>query len=385
MILWRSSRFHFEAAGNFKKHGVATVALRKFPPIQTVHGVVDDEKSLPRRGGIGDAWYEESAGFLWVWDEEHDRWRHLNLWGRLGGLVDASTVGSRVAELGGAAGIVGGRGAKGIEGDRGLTGPPGPKGDRGEPGPIGPIGPKGEHGPAGRDGLDGKPGPAGPKGEHGLNGKDGLDGKAGVDGKVGPVGPAGKDGTPGKNGLDGKAGVAGPAGKDGAPGKNGLDGKAGVAGPAGKDGAPGKNGLDGKAGPMGPVGPAGVSAEIRATGAREISGLLKLPDAAKLDYAVLRRVGHTVELSLSGLRSKQRLNALLGKVPAGFRPIHDQSLSTSDGDFQPIRVNVEGNGSAEIRTAQPSNATGLDKTSTSIVWLTDDEWPAELPGRDWRA
>ena len=228
------------------------------------------------------------------------------------------------------------------------------------------AGPSGKDGAAGKNGLDGKPGAAGPAG---TDGKPGVAGPAGKDGKPGAAGSSGKDGAAGKNGLDGKPGAAGPAGKDGKPG---------VAGPAGKDGKPGV------AGPAGPMGPAGTSGEVRGTGARDVTALLKLPDVAKLDGAVLRRVGNTVELSLSGLRSRQRLHAVLGKVPAGFRPSQHQSFCTSDAEFQHLRVSVDAEGSGEISATQPPAATGLAKVSTSVVWLTDDQWPAKLPGKDWR-
>ncbi len=111
---------------------------------------------------------------------------------------------------------------------------------------------------------------------------------------------------------------------------------------------------------------------------------MRLPDAARIDSAVLRRVGDTVELSLDGLRSKKRLDAVLGKVPAGFRPSRHQSLATADADFSSVRVSVDGSGTASIAAAQPKDATGLSSTSTSLVWLTDDEWPTKLPGKDWR-
>ena len=245
-------------------------------------------------------------------------------------------------------------------------------------GPAGTSGKDGKNGLDGKAGADGKPGVAGPAGTPGKDGKNGLDGKAGVDGKPGVAGPAGKDG---KNGLDGKAGLAGAPGKDG---KNGLDGKAGVAGPAGKDG---KNGVDGKPGVAGPAGAKGdrgpAGSDLR-TGARDITALLKLPDAARLDNAVLRRIGDTVELSLSGLRSKKRIDAVLGKVPVGFRPARHQSLCTSDVDFEQVRVSVDAEDSAAITAAQPKQAAGLASTSTSLVWLTDDEWPTKLPGKDWR-
>jgi hypothetical protein len=233
-------------------------------------------------------------------------------------------------------------------------------------------------GSAGKDGKNGVDGKPGLNGAAGKDGKNGVDGKAGADGKPGVAGSAGKDG---KNGVDGKPGLNGAAGKDG---KNGVDGKAGPAGAPGKDG---KNGVDGKPGVAGPVGPKGdqgpAGSDLR-TGARDITALLKLPDAARLDNAVLRRVGDTVELSLSGLRSKKRIDAVLGKVPVGFRPARHQSLCTSDVDFEQVRVSVDAEGSAAITAAQPKQAAGLASTSTSLVWLTDDEWPTKLPGKDWR-
>ena len=199
-------------------------------------------------------------------------------------------------------------------------------------------------GPAGKNGLDGKPG---------LNGKDG------------------------KNGLDGKPGVAGPVGP---AGKNGLDGKPGLNG---KDG---KNGLDGKpgpVGPMGPPGPAGSSAVVQRTGGREISTLLRLPDAARLDSAILRRVGDTVELTLNNLRSKTAINQIVGRIPDGFRPIHAQSQVTSDNDFRLLRVDVESRKTADLSLRQAKSTDGLSSTSTSLVWLTNDDWPSRLPGKEY--
>ncbi|MFN9347536.1 MAG: hypothetical protein ACK6DQ_13155, partial [Planctomycetota bacterium] len=176
-------------------------------------------------------------------------------------------------------------------------------------------------------------------------------------------------------GKDGKPGLAGPAGKDGKPGP---------VGPAGKDG---KNGLDGKAGPAGPQGPKGdrgpAGSDLR-TGARDITALLDLPEGARLDNAVLRRVGDTVELSIDGLRSKKRIDAVLGKVPAGFRPSRHQSLCTSDGNFEHVRMSVDADAKASITATQSKNASGLVSTSTAMVWLTDDEWPSKLPGKEWR-
>jgi hypothetical protein len=239
-------------------------------------------------------------------------------------------------------------------------------------------------GPAGKDGKNGLDGKAGPAG---LAGAPGKDGKNGVDGKQGPVGPAGKDG---RNGLDGKAGAVGPMGPAGKDGKNGVDGKQGPAGLAGKDG---RNGVDGKsglvgpvgpAGPPGPPGPAGVSHDLRASGARDITTLLKLPGDSRLDSAILRRVGRTVELSLEGLRGKSAINGILGRIPEGFRPAYHQSLVTSDTDFRMAKVDVAATNTAELSVRQPKGTDGLSPTATSLVWLTEDDWPAKFPGREIR-
>ena len=156
------------------------MARRQLPPIHRLLGIIDDSQSLPLKAAVGDSWYEESAGILWIWDDEHSKWVDL------GRLHRASP--GLIASLGEAFGFGGATTEEtvaGARGARGATGASGGKGDRGAQGERGPAG------PAGRDGVDGKPGPAG------------------------APGPAGKDGAPGRNGVDGK---------DGAPGRNGLDG-----------------------------------------------------------------------------------------------------------------------------------------------------------------
>jgi hypothetical protein len=112
--------------------------------------------------------------------------------------------------------------------------------------------------------------------------------------------------------------------------------------------------------------------------------LLDAPAGAAIDSAVLRRVGNTVELAINGLRSRKRLRAVLGKVPNGFRPSHHQSLVTADNEFHQVRFEVGSKRSASIAVQQPASAEGLSAVSTSLVWLTDDEWPAKLPGREWK-
>ena len=112
--------------------------------------------------------------------------------------------------------------------------------------------------------------------------------------------------------------------------------------------------------------------------------MLELPEGARLDNAILRRVGDTVELSLAGLRSKKRIDAIIGKVPAGFRPSNHQSLCTTDTNFEQVLVSVDADAKAAITATQAKQASGVSSTSTSLTWLTEDEWPTKLPGKEWR-
>jgi hypothetical protein len=47
-------------------------------------------------------------------------------------------------------------------------------------------------------------------------------------------------------------------------------------------------------------------------------------------------------------------------------------------------VSVDADGKAAITASQAEQASGLVSTSTALVWLTDDEWPTKLPGKEWR-
>ena len=51
-----------------------------FPRITSVCGVIEGPSDLPATGSIGEAWYEESAGKLWVWDPDGIRWCEVTLW-----------------------------------------------------------------------------------------------------------------------------------------------------------------------------------------------------------------------------------------------------------------------------------------------------------------
>ena len=55
-------------------------SMSLFPRIKSVRGVIEGPSELPATGSIGDAWYEESAGKLWVWDPDSSRWCEVTLW-----------------------------------------------------------------------------------------------------------------------------------------------------------------------------------------------------------------------------------------------------------------------------------------------------------------
>ena len=55
-------------------------SMSLFPRIKSVRGVIEGPSELPATGSIGDAWYEESAGKLWVWDPASSRWCEVTLW-----------------------------------------------------------------------------------------------------------------------------------------------------------------------------------------------------------------------------------------------------------------------------------------------------------------
>jgi hypothetical protein len=190
------------------------MSIKRFPPVRSILGLVDDVHSLPGHAEAGDAYYDSSTGHLWVWDIEHGRWHDLHLWQKYGSA--AGLAGVATAALAGAAGAQGVRGEAGVAGARGPAGEPGaagPKGERGEPGLHG------KDGAPGTNGVDGKPGPQGPAGPKGERGEPGLPGK---DGAPGHDGVAGKPGSDGRPGVDGKSGTIGPRGQDGVAAKSSI-------------------------------------------------------------------------------------------------------------------------------------------------------------------
>ncbi|MFM8190188.1 MAG: hypothetical protein ACKN85_17020, partial [Pirellula sp.] len=95
-----------------------------FPPIETVLGIIDDQRKLPLKGKVGEAWYEENAGRLWVWDGELLKWRDLNLWkgqGFTSSIAHLLGLGDNKAALS----------SLGVAGERGSVGPAGPQGPQG--------------------------------------------------------------------------------------------------------------------------------------------------------------------------------------------------------------------------------------------------------------
>jgi len=190
------------------------MSIKRFPPVRSILGLVDDVHSLPGHAEAGDAYFDSSTGHLWVWDIEHGRWHDLHLWQKYGSA--AGLAGVATAALAGAAGAQGVRGEAGVAGARGPAGEPGaagPKGERGEPGLHG------KDGAPGKNGVDGKPGPQGPAGPKGERGEPGLPGK---DGAPGHDGVAGKPGSDGRPGVDGKSGTIGPRGQDGVAAKSSI-------------------------------------------------------------------------------------------------------------------------------------------------------------------
>lgn len=134
--------------------------------------------------------------------------------GAIGPIGPIGPTGERGAD--GLHGERGADGAKGDKGDTGLPGPkgadglPGPKGDAGERGLIGPQGPQGltgPQGPRGEPGQQGIQGPIGPQGLQGERGQDGQKGERGEQGPIGPTGPQGPIGLTGPKGADGRDGV----------------------------------------------------------------------------------------------------------------------------------------------------------------------------------
>ena len=47
-------------------------------------------------------------------------------------------------------------------------------------------------------------------------------------------------------------------------------------------------------------------------------------------------------------------------------------------------MSVDADAKAAITATQSKQASGVSTTSTSLTWLTEDEWPTKLPGKEWR-
>ena len=105
---------------------------RNIPPVHAVLGIIEDSRTLPAQGDLGDAWYEEAKGRLWIWDDINSRWVDLTLW-------RSGNAGSGATGLAGTAGLTGVQGEPGPKGEPGIQGEPGTIGPCGEPGQAGPM------------------------------------------------------------------------------------------------------------------------------------------------------------------------------------------------------------------------------------------------------
>lgn len=231
-------------------------------------GTVQTYDDLPATAGLGDAWFNEEDGKLYVWGDDGfppagEGATFQGPQGQQGAQGDKGATGNTGPEgpkgdtgvgvanitlesndglkftmtdgtiyyTASVRGAVGPRGLQGDTGPAGPTGAQGPKGETGsvgpigETGPIGPVGPEGPKGDKGDQGDVGPEGPPGPKGDTGLTGSTGAQGPRGETGETGPkgdVGPQGNPGPQGEQGIQGDVGNTGPQGEQGPQGTPGI-------------------------------------------------------------------------------------------------------------------------------------------------------------------
>lgn len=316
----------------------------------------------------------------------------------------------------GPAGPKGADGLPGTKGERGADGAKGDKGDTGERGPIGPQGPQGLTGPQGQQGLQGI---QGPKGDTGPKGADGLQG---------PIGPQGLQGERGRDGV----GVAQKLTLSGntltlsdGGGSVTLPSQAATNAPTGQ---PNEYEIHGTGMPNGkvtaPVGTTYVDTAatngalkwIKRTGADnqgwEVltgdTGWRTLTIDSKLDssYLKVRRKNDTVMYQFGGLRygwfgivrrggpgysiqpsDRERNVFILGlnKVPRGFRSEFSLIGGIYNDKGTPYGTwYLGGPGDGNMIRFQFTDPVPTDRDIgdirvSSIMYLTNDPWPTELP------
>ena len=271
-----------------------------------------------------------------------------------------------------------------------VTIPPGPKGERG------PEGPKGERGPEGPQGAQGEPGVQGERGPEGPEGPEGAQGPQGAKGDRGEPGPKGDKGDRGEQGIKGDPGpastVPGPAGP---PGQVLTPESMLVVGP-GRPDAPTTTGMTSAALAALPVGceyrstnGASVGAWVwqkRPTGWVVTQGdtrwvTLTPNEGVSLDYLRMRRDGNRVTFGFK-LADASAGGKFIYTLPVGFRvgesgwyattpmiPIYRGGTKTLIAGWR-----------VTLHMVWVGDGTPVGECMTEWSWITDDAWPATLPG-----
>lgn len=323
---------------------------------------------------------------------------------------------------------------------RNISLTPGPKGDKGETGERGPQGLTGETGPRGADGLQG---PQGLQGIQGERGQDGQPGPKGDIGPIGPRGEQGPIGQTGPQGPVGSTGPKGENGRDGVgiPQKLILtgttltlsDGGGSVtlpsqssatasAGPAREYELRGNGSPEGKVNaPIGTTyvdmavtnealkwikrkddGPRGWEVMVGDTGWRTLTISSKLGNS----YLKVRRVNNMVMYQFGGLswgwfgilrrgapgyvpqpsdRDRNVFILGLGGVPPGFRSkfsLIGEIYNDKGRRYGTWYLGGEGDGNQlrfQFEDPVPTNADIGDIRVSAICYLTDEQWPTNLP------
>ena len=316
----------------------------------------------------------------------------------------------------------GDRGENGPQGIQGLQGLPGPKGDTGERGPQGDIGPQGIQG---ERGLDGQPGPKGDIGPIGPRGEQGPIGQTGPQGPVGSTGPKGENGRDGV-GIPQKLILTGTTltlsdggGSVTLPSQSSATASAGpaseyelrgIGSPEGKVNAPVGTTYVDKAVTNEALkwikrkddGPRGWEVIVGDTGWRNLTIASKLGNS----YLKVRRVNNMVMYQFGGLSwgwfgvvrrgglgyvpqpsDRDRNCYILGLngVPPGFRSkfsLIGEIYNDKGRRYGTWYLGGEGDGNQlrfQFEDPVPTNADIGDIRVSAICYLTDEQWPTNLP------